>query len=841
MPSSNNLPLQLTSFIGREREIAEVSRLLSTFRLLTLTGAGGSGKTRLALQTVSQLLGEYPDGVLFVNLAPITDHNLVVTKIAQTLGVKEAAGQPLIDTVKAYLEGKEILLLLDNFEQVLGAAMVVMDLLLAAPFLKVIVTSREPLHLQGEQQFLVPPLSLPDPSHTVDSIALSRYEAVMLFVQRAQAAKADFELTYDSAPLVAEICVRLDGLPLAIELAAARISLLPPQAMISRLESRLKLLTGGAHDVATRQHTLRNSIDWSYDLLTGGEKQLFTRLAVFQGGRTLQGIKAVCNADGQLEVEGAVESLLSKNLLQQREGSDGEPRFWMLETIHEYAREKLEENGETEFYRREHALYCMRLAEEAEPQLMGSRQQEWLERLDEEHDNIRAVLAWVREQVSKEVDDNEAVDVGLRTVGTMWRFWFVRGYLSEGRAHMADMLALAGYAHPVAHSISLDTCEARAKAKTLNGAASLARGQGDYTSARSLVDGALMLGREAGDKASISVSLNILGILAYNQGDDIAARTLYEESLALRRELGDKRGIAVSLNNLGLVAQEQGDYTAARALHEQSLALRRETGDKGGIALTLYNLGSVAYNQGKYEAARTLYEESLALRREVGDKGGIAGTLSNLGTVVQEQGEYIAARALHAESLALGQAIGSKGVIAECLARLGRLAVGEGSVEQVKRGAKLLGAVEGLLQSMGIMLNRADRLPYERSVQRARTLLGEEAFQKAWQEGRAMSMEAAIAYALEDATEAEPVSEVASAPIESESSITPTPMYSAELTKREVEVLRLLVEALSNEEIAQRLFLSRNTVISHLYSIYGKLDVPSRSAAARFAVEHSLV
>src|SRR5215204_4636370 len=398
----NNLPLQPTPLVGREKEVAQVCDLLrgEATRLLTLTGPGGTGKTRLALQAAADLLEDFTDGTFFVQLATLSEAELFLSAVAETLGVRETAEQPLDESLKDYFHERQLLLILDNFEQVLGAAPTVTELLAGAPGLKVLATSRAPLGLYGEHEFPVPPLTLPDLKRPPPLERLTQYEAVGLFVERARALKPDFSITNESAPAVAEICVRLDGLPLAIELAAARIKMLPPKAMLQRLTSRLKLLTGGARDLAERQRTLRATIEWSHALLDEGEQVLFGRLAVFSGGRTLEAIEAICDAEGDLPVDAfeGVSSLLDKSLLRQEEGSNGEPRFVMLETIHEYARERLKASGESEETRRLHAEYFLALAEEAEPELSGADQLACLERLEAEHDNMRAALAWSLEK-----------------------------------------------------------------------------------------------------------------------------------------------------------------------------------------------------------------------------------------------------------------------------------------------------------------------------------------------------------------------------------------------------------------------------------------------------------
>jgi predicted ATPase/class 3 adenylate cyclase len=411
----NNLPLQPTPLIGREKEVAEVCDLLrgETTRLLTLTGPGGIGKTRVALQAAADLLEDFPDGTFFVPLATLTDAELFSSAVAETFGVKETADQPLDESLKDYLSERRMLLLLDNFEQVLEAATAVTELLAGAPGLKVLATSRAPLGLYGEHVFPVPPLSMPDLKSPPPLERFTQYEAVGLFVERARAVKPDFKVTNESAPAVAEICVRLDGLPLAIELAAARITMLPPRAMLQRLTSRLKLLTGGARDLPERQRTLRATIEWSHALLEEGEQLLFGRLAVFSGGRTLEAIEAICDTRSDLTVDvfEGVSSLLDKSLLRQEEGANGEPRFVMLETVHEFAREKLQGSGEAEQIKRVHAEYFLTLAEEAYPELKGANQLQWLERLEVEHDNMRAALSWTLER--------KEVEVALRLGGVL--------------------------------------------------------------------------------------------------------------------------------------------------------------------------------------------------------------------------------------------------------------------------------------------------------------------------------------------------------------------------------------------------------------------------------------
>src|SRR5215204_5303846 len=476
----NNLPVQPTPLVGREREIREVAERVRSeeVRLITLTGPGGTGKTRLGLQAAADVLEEFSDGVFFVALATITEPEFVASTIALALGVKESAEQSLMKSLKNYLRDKRLLLVLDNFEQVLEGAPLVGELLGACPKMKVLAKSRIPLRLYGEQEYLVRPLALPDPKVMPLLEVLTQYEAVRLFVQRARAVKADFKVTNDNAPAVAEICARLDGLPLAIELAAARTRVLPPQKMLERLGNRLKLLKGGPRDLPTRQQTLRGTIDWSYELLEEEEKILFGRLSVFSGGRTLEAIEEICDPEGELEALEGVESLLEKSLLRQEEGVEGEPRFVMLETVHEYAREKLQESGEEQEIKRAHAHYFLTLAEEADPELKGPDQLEWFERLEAEHDNIRAALSWALER-------NEA-ELALRLGGALWWFWLVRGYHSEGRRWLEEALATDERRSP----------EVRAMA--LAGAGALALEQGDLDRAQEACEAGLeVLAHEA--------------------------------------------------------------------------------------------------------------------------------------------------------------------------------------------------------------------------------------------------------------------------------------------------------------------------------------------------------
>ena len=661
-----NLPGQLTPLVGREALLAMVrARLLDPgVRLLTLTGTGGVGKTRLALQAAADLLDErdgpdadgapFPDGAWLVPLAAVRDPALVLAAVAQALGVKEAAGWPLGDVLGAFLRPKRLLLVLDNFEQVVAAAPVVAELLAAAPRLTALVTSRAVLRLSGEHDLAVPPLELPpppnpdDPRRAESAAGLSQYESVRLFLERARAARADFGVTDETAPAVAEVCRRLDGLPLAIELAAARVRLLPPPALLARLEHRLPLLTGGARDLPTRHQTLRAAIAWSYDLLSSGPQALFARLAVFVGGWTLDAAEAVCNPPGlpPVDVLDGVAALVDESLVRPEDGPDGEPRFAMLETVAEYAREQLTASGEDEALGRAHAAFYLALAERVEPEVQGSRQVAWLDRLEREHDNLRTALRWW-----VEAGGADGAERGLRLGGALARFWDVRGHVREGRERLAGLLALAPPGAPT------DAWGA-ARGRALTGAGLLAHRQGDYASAQVLHEQALALHRRRGDRPGAAAALDELGHVAEGRGDLPAARALLHESLALWRELGDTLGLAATLSHLGSAAYHQGDLTAARAHYQDALAHYQDKGHRTGVAECLNNLGRVLCWRGDLPAARALLHESLTLRRELGDTEGTGNSLSVLGLVAHRVGDLAAARAHYQDALALAARAG---------------------------------------------------------------------------------------------------------------------------------------------------------------------------------------
>ena len=852
----HNLPAQVTPVIGREQDVANACTLLQRpeVRLVTLTGTGGIGKTRLGMEIAHCQLDDYADGVCFVPLAPISDPTLVVATIAQALGIKEARERPLLDLLKTFLHDKHLLLLLDNFEQIVEAAPVLSDLLASCPHLKILVTSRAVLRIQGEHEFPVPPLAMPDLASLSESKDLVQYPAVALFLQRALAVKPDLAITKANIRTIAEICARLDGLPLAIELAAVRIKLLPPQALLRRLEHPLQVLISGAQDVPKRQQTLRNMIAWSYDLLDADQQRLFLRLCVFVGGCTLEAIEFVCETlgDGALPVLEGVSSLIDKSLLQQIEQGAEEPRFVMLETIREYGLETLTESNEMSITRQAHARYFLTLAEQAESELGGPQQALWLGRLEREHDNLRAAMRW---SIGDDGNGGNR-EIALRLGGALRRFWQMHGHLNEGQIFLERVL-LASEGFKVS---------TQARAKALIAAATLASTQNDYDRVETYCQQSLVLFRELGDQFGIALSLYLLSVVPLMKGDNVAARTRTEEALALFREMDDKERVAWSLSTLALLDSQEGKYTVARALYEESLTIHRELGDKRGIAITLLRLAQLLFaSQGDQAMLRSLLEESLTLFNELGEKEGIANSYSFSGQLALSQSDTATARTQLEESIKLYREVGNRRALAESFAILARVVLAQGEkpaaqalyeeslaiarelkhmwlIASVLEGwasmvaeqgqfawaAQLWGAAESLRETIGVSIPLVERTDYEQAVAAARTQSGEKTFATRWSEGRNMTPEQALAAQGKESM------------LSSTSIVTVSPTYPAGLTAREVEVLRLVARGMTNTQIAHELVLSEKTVATHLTHIFNKTNSENRASAVAFAMRHSL-
>ena len=708
----NNLSEALTVIVGREKEKAEIKKLLKeeNTRLVTLTGIGGTGKTTLSKAVAKELLNEFYDGIYFIELGTITNPELVISTIAHPLGVKETGGKPILEVLKEFLSDKKILLVIDNFEQIVDSASQISDLLSATNHLKILITSRILLHLIGEREFVVPPLSMPSQVATLSADDLEKYEAIKLFIERARAAKSSFSLTEENAQSVAEICQRLDGLPLAIELAAARVKILSPKGILAKLENRLNLLTGGAKDLPERQQTMRGAVEWSYELLDKAEKTFFRRLAIFAGGFTYEAAETICgNEDIEIsdyetgkaatvsqnsnftietfEILDLLTSLVDKSLVVSKERSDGEMRFRLLEVVREYALESLEKNSEDETMRRRHAAYYLALAEEAEPHLQGSESEKWLNRLEEEHDNLRAALRWYLEN---------DIALAARLAAAIRSFWTFHTHLKEGLDWLEEIFERG-----------CDVPFPRVRFKLQVALATFARYQGDFEKAGKAYEDCLAEGKAANDLRQVALSNRGLGMVAHARGDLTAARKFINEGLNTSRELNDELGIAYSLNILGDWARMEGDYAEARPLYEESLGIFRKLDNNHAVSENLNNLGAALYGIGDYNAARSNFEEALRKNRKLKDKIGISYSLDGFAALATEVGEP-------------------------------------------NHAAKLAGAAGKMREAIGYEIEPAEQHFRESYLSKLETKLDQTVFTKNYEKGSKMKQEEAIALALEE-------------------------------------------------------------------------------------------
>ncbi len=873
------VPPVLLPLIGRSGEIAEIKALLTSpeVHLLTLLGTGGIGKTRLSIQLAHEIWPLFADGICFVALTAVGDPEQVVPSIAHELNLSDESIPP-VERVQRFLRDRQMLLVLDNFEQVVQAVTALEQLLVACPCVKILVTSRVVLHSALEQQYRLSPLAVPDLHNLPDSVSIAQYPSIALFVQRASTLLPTFQVTAANAATLADICVRLDGVPLAIELAAARIKLLPPHMLLPRLSQSLQVLTKGQPTLPARQQTLRNTIRWSYDLLDADEQHLFRLLSVFVGGFTLgiiesmfAGVMEGTRGSMTTALDG-LDSLIDKSLLQLAEPSDeleeqGEPRLEMLETIREYGRECLLEHGEMEFARQKHAWCYLKLAEEAAQELQGTQQMKWLERLEQEHGNLQAAMEWMMEQANAPCTLQGTTDrniMALRMGNASGTFWLSRGYLAEGWRFMEQALgAYKGEATPVLASAYVFAAQLIMRLGNLERAEMLAaRGIESY--------------RVLGDRANLAGALRMAGWIAHQRNQVARAYSLYEQSLALFKELDLHRGVAYTMLNMAFILQRQGDCVQAAIMLEEVVIRQRALKNKAGIVNALYQLaqvlfgaeehppvqrirsllneglemaeelgesrgaasirglaGWVAFSQGSLTEARSLVEECLRFYKQGGDREITGQYLAILGEIVTAEGDYKTARSLFEESLAVEKELGERTEIAAvALEGIAQLAIRQGD----HRWAVRLWAIAAQVrEEIQVAMMPGQRPAHERAVEQARLFLGDKAFTALWNDGQALS-----------------VDEVWSArhrilPYSQEADVNLHPskkkstLYPAGLSAREVEVLRLVAQGMSDAQVAKQLIISTRTVTTHLTSIYNKLGINSRSAAVRFAADHHLL